>query len=142
MAWGDRSQPDAIRLINIANCRGSIGRLKFTSGWAFLHGCARQKHFRPKSHPNLTFGSLYQVSCDLRELRDRVMSVIYKCESCHEETVVEQFVPGASLKCIHCGLERPSGMNGASLWWMDEPLTTATQSGASNDNSSDAEDDA
>ena len=49
------------------------------------------------------------------------MSLIYKCESCNEETIVEQVVPGVPLKCGHCGRERPSGSNGTSLWWMDEP---------------------
>jgi len=48
------------------------------------------------------------------------MPIIYKCESCDEETVLERVLPGETLTCIHCGHERPTGMNGTSLWLMDE----------------------
>ena len=49
------------------------------------------------------------------------MPLIYKCEGCNEETIVERVVPGEPLTCGHCGRERPSGSNGTSLWWMDQP---------------------
>ncbi len=62
------------------------------------------------------------------------MSLIYKCESCNEETVVERVVPGIPLKCLHCGRERPSGSNGTSLWWMDESPSEETFSETSDDN--------
>jgi len=57
------------------------------------------------------------------------MPVIFKCQSCDEETVVEQVLPGGTLTCIHCGFERPTGINGTSLWSMDEPLTDMANDG-------------
>ena len=69
------------------------------------------------------------------------MSLIYKCESCSEETIVERVVPGVPLKCMHCGRERPSGSNGTSLWWMDEPRQDLTSSEPSERIPSDAEHD-
>lgn len=53
------------------------------------------------------------------------MPIVYKCESCDEETVLERVLPGGTLTCIHCGYERPTGMNGTSLWSMDESLKDA-----------------
>ena len=67
------------------------------------------------------------------------MPLIYKCESCNEETVLERVVPGEPLKCGHCGRERPSGSNGTSLWWMDQPQEEGVSTGPRERFPSDAE---
>ena len=46
-----------------------------------------------------------------------MMSVIQRCESCGKETAVEAVLPGAPVKCIDCGYEKPDGCNGRSIWF-------------------------